>query len=55
MIQALKSIIGKEAVYDGEGSLNEHQTNNLGKKQNKMLEAQRNVWQKFYSARVAGL
>jgi len=50
MIQALKYIIGKEAVYNGRGSLNEHQTRQLG---NKLLETQRNVWQKFYIARVA--
>jgi len=30
MIHALKNIIGKEAAYNGRGSLNEHQTRQLG-------------------------
>jgi len=30
MIQALKNIIGKETVYSGRSSLNEHQTRELG-------------------------
>jgi len=55
MIQALKNVIGKEAVYSGRGFLNEHQTRQLGIIVNKLLATQMNACQKFYSARVAGL
>jgi len=32
MILELKTVIGKEVVYSGRGSLNEHQTRQLGTK-----------------------
>jgi len=55
MIQALRNIFGKEAVCSGRGSLNEHQANNSGQMQNKLLEAQKERLAEFYGARIAGL
>ena len=59
MSQALKNITGKESVglqvYSGRGSLKQHQTRQLGTNLKETARDPNERWQKFYSARAAGL